>query len=115
MTFTVTTCDCTPLTTRVRTPTPPCLPFLPDRQLIPSFIDRQGGLVECDLYPGGYVAGITKRAQPEEYAGGRGITYQLHLLIPVCLSTAIAISADPLLPGRVAYLVCRHVCRPSKE
>lgn len=43
---------------------------------------NKGGLVECDLYPGGYVAGITKRAQPEEYAGGRGITYQLHLLIP---------------------------------
>jgi hypothetical protein len=66
-------------------------------QLIPSFIDLQGGLVECDLYPGGYVAGITKRAQPEEYAGGRGITYQLHLLIPVRLSTTIVVAAYLLL------------------
>jgi hypothetical protein len=43
------------------------------------------------------VAGITKRAQPEEYAGGRGITYQLHLLIPVRLSITIAITANLLL------------------
>jgi len=46
--------------------------------LITSFDGLFGGLVECNIYPCGIVAGITKRAQPQDL----GITYELHFLIP---------------------------------
>jgi hypothetical protein len=43
---------------------------------------NQGGLVQCDIFPN-FVAGITKRAQPEGLSeSNKGISYVLHMLIP---------------------------------